>query len=163
LPPETAASFPPAGRRPGRGFAVALAGIGLVGLTGVSLLRSAGEGPAPVPAGSGELVIDGATYPFTARTCVITDGSVVAAGPGEVDGESYVVSVSSTGGAELTFGVTSDVDHAPEDHHWWVAKSLERVEVDESGFRAIARMSDRSGLDRFERRAVVDVSCPELS
>lgn len=128
-----------------------LVALGVRGLTGdPSTTRPA--------AGAGTVEVDGRVFAFDAKTCVITDGSFVASGPGTWGGEGFVASVSSSG-FEVAFGVTTDVDEPASDAPWWVANRLNGAEIDGETVRATAQVQDRSGRVDGSRTAVAQVTC----
>lgn len=111
-------------------------------------------------AGAGTVEIDGRIYPFTAKTCVITDDAFVASGPGVWAGEPFVASVATTG-IEVAFGVTSDVDQPDPGSLWWTSRGIDRQDVQGGTIRVTAQAQDRSGHVDGPRTAVVQVTCHE--
>lgn len=109
---------------------------------------------------TGRIDVGGTSFPFTPRTCVLAGDGFVASGPGARGGVGYVVSVSSTGGVELAFGVDSEVDRPAADEPWWVADALDHQAIEGRTVRAAARVTDSSGNVVGRRLATIEVTCP---
>jgi hypothetical protein len=120
--------------------------------------------PAPTaPNVAGTVTIDGEVYPFEPKTCLLTDDTFVAAGPGTRDDEPFVASVSSKAGLEVAFGVRTEVDQPEPDHLWWTSGPLRQSRVEGTSLRATAKVEDRSGTVTGPRIAVINVTCPPSS
>lgn len=111
-------------------------------------------------AGAGTIEVDGRIYPFTAKTCVITDDAFVASGPGVWAEEPFVASVATTG-IEVAFGVASDVDQPDPGSLWWTSRGIDHHDVQGGTIRVTAQAQDRSGHVDGPRTAVVQVTCHE--
>ena len=137
-----------------------------VGLLAVAMLlgRSSTQPSAATPQWNrGTVEIDGRVYPFAPRTCAITDEGFVAAGPGLAGEESFVASVSKSGGLQVAFGVRNDVDRPGPDQLWWVSSGLRQARIEGTSVRATAKVEDRSGTVTGPRTAVINIACPETS
>ena len=73
--------------------------------------------PEAESGGSARLDVGGVVYEFTPSTCTITDGDFVAAGSGEIGGETFWVS-ASTDELNLAVGTTNEFDRPADDAVW---------------------------------------------
>ncbi len=105
------------------------------------------------------LVVGGHEYAFVPTTCVITEDTFVAAGPGSMDGINYVIAVSHAT-VELAMGIDAELETPAPDQLWlssedsvsWTRKGQDQVS-------ASATLFDRNAPDSPSRSAVLDLRC----
>jgi len=89
----------------------------VVGMIGLAVRSTSAESGQASSSASAAFTVDGITYDFAPTSCTVTETDFLAAGPGQLDGEDFWISVSPEA-AEVALGTadertrSDDVDDA---------------------------------------------------
>lgn len=138
-------------------LAFAFVVVGMIGLA----VRSTGVGSDRASSSaSAVFTIDSTTYDFAPTSCTVTATDFLAAGPGQLDGEDFWISVSPEA-AEVALGTADERTRSDDvDDAWYRNNGIVNWTVDGNTVEATLSLRDERMPDSGTLRGHFTATCP---
>jgi hypothetical protein len=143
-------------RKPSIQFLVLI--VGIVVLTGFAFgISSAGLASSDSPQ-TAELDVAGVRYVFAPSTCSVSDTDFIAAGTGNINGESFWISASGAS-VNLALGEDDEAERPEDDKLWLVSVEDVSWRNSDGAITATALMRDERDTNAETVRGNLSIRC----
>ncbi len=132
----------------------------VVGMIGLALQSTSADPDRASSSASAVFTIDGTTYDFTPTSCTVTATDFLAAGPGQLDGEDFWISVSPEA-AEVALGTADERTRSDDaDDAWYRNNGIVDWSVKGDTVEATLALRNERMPDSGTLRGHFTATCP---